>query len=64
MKYELKDYNTLKCFDEFECPACGKPLDIDGLLNKYGPAGLYELAEILKKAADEDISDSYFEPYT
>ena len=50
--------------DKFECPECGANIDIDKLLTKYGPDGLYELARQLMEAADKDVSDSYFEPYT
>lgn len=42
----------------FDCPGCGEELDIESLLCKYGPEGLYDLAERLKSAADEDVSDA------
>lgn len=32
---------------------------VDQLLNKYGPEGLYKMAEILIAAADEDINEAY-----
>ena len=46
---------------EFKCPECDVPLDIDKLLCVYGPEGLYDLAALLIKAADDDVSDSYYE---
>jgi len=60
MKYDDKKNNSndSRRVDVFECPTCNKPLDIDGLLIMYGPEGLYDLAEILMKVADEDVSDS------
>lgn len=42
----------------FKCPDCGKELSIEDLLRKYGPEGLYDIAEKLKMAADEDVSDA------
>ena len=33
-------------------------VDVDALLNKYGPEGLYDLAQKLLDAANEDVSDS------
>ena len=33
-------------------------INIDYLLNKYGPEGLYDLAHKLLDAANEDISDA------
>jgi len=42
----------------FDCPECGQPLNINDLLRIYGPEGLYDLAEILKTVADEDVSDA------
>lgn len=29
--------------------------DVDKLLSQFGPEGLYEIADILEKAADEDM---------
>jgi hypothetical protein len=42
---------------EVKCTICGSKLYIDELLSKYGPEGLYELAEQLKSAADADVAD-------
>jgi len=33
-------------------------VDVEELLNKYGPEGLYDLAHELLKVSNEDISDS------
>ncbi|MCK9574766.1 MAG: hypothetical protein WC979_03085 [Candidatus Pacearchaeota archaeon] len=35
-------------------------INFEELLCKYGPEGLYDIANKLKKLADEDISDTYF----
>ena len=43
---------------EFKCTTCGVKFYIDELLSKYGPEGLYELADQLKAAADEDVADA------
>jgi len=61
MKYDnqiMTNSNYDKTIDGFKCPDCNEPLNIDGLLSMYGPEGLYELAELLMKVADEDVSDS------
>ena len=56
----MLDQNIKTNNDEikFECPNCGEELNIEALLCKYGPEGLYDLAERLKRAADEDVSDA------
>ena len=41
-----------------ECPHCNKTIDFDALLNKYGPEGLYEIADKLKEIADKDVQDA------
>jgi hypothetical protein len=33
-------------------------IDVDHLLTKYGPEGIYDLAQELLKAANEDVSDA------
>lgn len=33
-------------------------IDVDYLLTKYGPEGIYDLAQKLLDAANEDISDT------
>jgi len=38
-------------------------IDFEYLLNKYGPEGLYELADKLKDIANEDVSDATGEMY-
>lgn len=43
---------------KFHCAECGKELIADELLSKYGPEGLYDLADLLKRTAIEDVSDS------
>jgi len=35
------------------------PKSVDSLLGEFGPEGLYEIAEILRKAADEDMDAAY-----
>jgi hypothetical protein len=38
------------------CHQCEKDIDFDLLLSKYGPEGLYEIADKLKAIADDDVS--------
>lgn len=38
-------------------------IDVDKLLSKYGPEGLYDIALILTTAADEDVSDAMSSKY-
>lgn len=40
------------------------PESIDALLSEFGPEGLYEIVEILKKAADDDVSEVYLDNIT
>ena len=50
------NFRLLGCVISFE------PHDsdsVDSLLSKFGPEGLYEIADILKKAADDDMSQAY-----
>lgn len=59
MKNDSKKTKSNTVIAGFDCPTCNKPLDINGLLSKYGPEGLYKLADLLKSVADEDVSDSF-----
>lgn len=38
-----------------ECVKCKCEMTYDELLSKYGPEGLYEIAEKMKQVADEDV---------
>ena len=38
-------------------------IDSKYLLNKYGPEGLYDLANMLMKVADKDVSDAIKDSY-
>ena len=37
------------------------PESVDKLLGRVGPEGLYEIADILKRAADKDVEGAYYE---
>lgn len=52
-----KDYKDL--FKYMSCPKCEKSLDLNELLNVYGPEGLYSLARELIRIADEDMNSSF-----
>jgi len=34
------------------------PKSVDALLSKLGPEGLYEIANVLRKAAEEDVDSA------
>ena len=40
-----------------------KEIDSEYLLEKYGPEGLYDLAKMLMKVANKDISDAMLESW-
>jgi len=46
-----------------EDPLIFKEIDSEYLLEKYGPEGLYDLAKMLMKVANKDISDIYNDTY-
>lgn len=48
---------------KFYCPTCGSELDVNCLLEKYGPEGLYDLSDKLRSVADEDVSDALGQPH-
>lgn len=35
--------------------------EIDALLHKYGPEGVYEMAQVLMRAAEKDMDDAIHE---
>ena len=52
---EWKKFQFMKTNEEIN--SIFEKIDIEDLLNKYGPEGLYDLAKELMKVADKDISD-------
>lgn len=45
-----------------DCPHCNQSIDLNALLNKYGPEGLYEIADKLKEIADKDVKEALEQP--
>ncbi|MFW6281293.1 MAG: hypothetical protein ACOC1O_00685 [bacterium] len=45
------------------CDHCNSKIIYDDLLNKYGPEGLYEIANKLKQIADEDVNTALKQSY-
>lgn len=43
---------------DINCPHCNKNIDFDYLLNKYGPEGLFEIADKLKEIAIKDVNEA------
>lgn len=41
-----------------ELPIWKDDINLDDILNKYGPEGCYEIADALKKIADKDMEDA------
>ena len=53
MKYMKREATDL--YNVLECVKCKGEITYDELLCKYGPEGLYEIADKLKQIADEDV---------
>lgn len=53
---DLENFDS-KCARR-EDPERFKDIDFEMLLGKYGPEGLYELADKLKKIADNDVYEA------
>lgn len=51
---DFKDFDKNRESNPFDF----SDIDFELLLNKYGPEGLYELADRLKNIADKDVSDA------
>ena len=54
MKCDLERYPILTV----ECENCKFEITFQYLLNKYGPEGLYQMADKLKEIADEDVENA------
>jgi len=52
-KYIKREATDL--YNALECVKCKGKITYDELLSKYGPEGLYEIANKLKQIADEDV---------
>ena len=53
MKYIKREATDL--YNVLECVKCKCEITYDELLSKYGPEGLYEIADKLKQIADEAV---------
>lgn len=51
----LKETKEEIVADKIYYPHCNELIDINALLKKYGPEGLYEIADKFKEAANEDV---------
>lgn len=58
MQFQKKAETDL--YDTIECVHCKKEIIYDELLSKYGPEGLYRIADKLIQVADDDINLSIF----
>ena len=53
MKYMKRE--AIDLYNVLECVNCKSEITYDELLSKYGPEGLYKIAEKLIETADEDV---------
>lgn len=58
MRFQKKAKTDL--YEIIECIHCKKKITYDELLTKYGPEGLYSIADKLIQVADDDINLSIF----
>jgi len=56
MKYMKREATDL--YNVLECVKCKGEITYDELLSKYGSEGLYEIADKLKKIADDDVESA------